>query len=173
MSAQTDRLAERRRRRFDQLVVGHAYGKKIHAREVLAIDEAGENLCWIRTMCWCVPKLCHGHVLAAVADYGPDALDAVAEYLPSTEGDASMSVFVPRPDSTVRQAMIQMIAAKVGDSLDTKKQYTTIEVMKAYDLWPDGEASWDYLAGCTRQALRSLSWMWHEGVWVYDDGIPF
>ena len=28
--------------------IGHAYGRKIHAREVVAIDEAGDGLCWVR-----------------------------------------------------------------------------------------------------------------------------
>ena len=30
------------------LIVGQAYGRKIHAREVVAIDEAGDGLCWVR-----------------------------------------------------------------------------------------------------------------------------
>ena len=29
-------------------IVGQAYGRKIHAREVVAIDEAGDGLCWVR-----------------------------------------------------------------------------------------------------------------------------
>ena len=29
-------------------IIGHAYGRKRHAREVVAIDEAGEGLCWVR-----------------------------------------------------------------------------------------------------------------------------
>ena len=29
-------------------IIGQAYGRKIHAREVLAIDEAGDGLCWVR-----------------------------------------------------------------------------------------------------------------------------
>ena len=29
-------------------VIGQAYGRKIHAREVVAIDEAGDGLCWVR-----------------------------------------------------------------------------------------------------------------------------
>ena len=29
-------------------IIGHAYGRKIHAREVVAIDEAGDGLCWVR-----------------------------------------------------------------------------------------------------------------------------
>ena len=29
-------------------IIGQAYGRKIHAREVVAIDEAGDGLCWVR-----------------------------------------------------------------------------------------------------------------------------
>lgn len=29
-------------------IIGRAYGRKIHAREVVAIDEAGDGLCWVR-----------------------------------------------------------------------------------------------------------------------------
>lgn len=36
------------RKRSDGLFVGQAYGRRIHAREVTAIDEAGEGLCWVR-----------------------------------------------------------------------------------------------------------------------------
>jgi len=32
----------------DSGVIGQAYGRKIHAREVVAIDEAGDGLCWVR-----------------------------------------------------------------------------------------------------------------------------
>ena len=28
--------------------IGKAYGRKIHAREVVAIDEAGDGFCWVR-----------------------------------------------------------------------------------------------------------------------------
>ena len=28
--------------------IGQAYGRRIHAREVVAIDEAGDGLCWVR-----------------------------------------------------------------------------------------------------------------------------
>ena len=28
-------------------IIGQAYGRKIHAREVVAIDEAGDGLCWV------------------------------------------------------------------------------------------------------------------------------
>ncbi len=30
------------------LIVGQAYGRQIHAREVQAMDEAGDGLCWVR-----------------------------------------------------------------------------------------------------------------------------
>ena len=50
MSARTAQIAERRAKRFDAHVVGRYYGRKIHAREVVAIDEAGDNQCWIRTV---------------------------------------------------------------------------------------------------------------------------
>ena len=29
-------------------IIGQAYGRKMHAREVVAIDEAGEGLRWVR-----------------------------------------------------------------------------------------------------------------------------
>ena len=29
-------------------IIGQAYGRKIHAREGVAIDEAGDGLCWVR-----------------------------------------------------------------------------------------------------------------------------
>ncbi len=29
-------------------IIGKAYGRAVHAREVTAIDEAGEGLCWVR-----------------------------------------------------------------------------------------------------------------------------
>lgn len=29
-------------------IVGQAYGRRIHAREVRALDEAGDGLCWIK-----------------------------------------------------------------------------------------------------------------------------
>ena len=29
-------------------IIGQAYGRKIHAREVVAVDEAGDGLCWVR-----------------------------------------------------------------------------------------------------------------------------
>jgi len=32
----------------DDGIIGQAYGRKIHAREVVAIDEAGDGLCWVR-----------------------------------------------------------------------------------------------------------------------------
>ncbi len=32
----------------DSGIIGQAYGRKIHAREVVAIDEAGDGLCWVR-----------------------------------------------------------------------------------------------------------------------------
>ena len=32
----------------DSGIIGEAYGRKIHAREVVAIDEAGDGLCWVR-----------------------------------------------------------------------------------------------------------------------------
>ena len=32
----------------DSSIIGQAYGRKIHAREVVAIDEAGAGLCWVR-----------------------------------------------------------------------------------------------------------------------------
>ena len=32
----------------DDGVIGTAYGREIHAREVVALDEAGDGLCWIR-----------------------------------------------------------------------------------------------------------------------------
>lgn len=32
----------------DNWIIGEAYGRKIHAREVVAIDEAGDGLCWVR-----------------------------------------------------------------------------------------------------------------------------
>ena len=32
----------------DNEIIGQAYGRKIHAREVLASDEAGDGLCWVR-----------------------------------------------------------------------------------------------------------------------------
>lgn len=32
----------------DSAIVGQAYGRRIHAREVVAIDEAGDGLCWAR-----------------------------------------------------------------------------------------------------------------------------
>ena len=32
----------------DSGIIGQAYGRKIYAREVVAIDEAGDGLCWIR-----------------------------------------------------------------------------------------------------------------------------
>ena len=28
--------------------IGQAYGRKTHAREVVAIDEAGDGMCWVR-----------------------------------------------------------------------------------------------------------------------------
>lgn len=28
-------------------IIGQAYGRKIHARRVVAIDEAGDGLCWV------------------------------------------------------------------------------------------------------------------------------
>jgi len=30
------------------LSIARAYGRRIHAREVVALDEAGESLCWVR-----------------------------------------------------------------------------------------------------------------------------
>ncbi|MDE2793178.1 MAG: hypothetical protein OXL34_00020 [Gemmatimonadota bacterium] len=32
----------------DRAIIGQAYGRKIHAREVVAIDEAGDGLCWVQ-----------------------------------------------------------------------------------------------------------------------------
>ena len=32
----------------DDGIIGQAYGRKIHAREVVAIDQAGDGLCWVR-----------------------------------------------------------------------------------------------------------------------------
>ena len=32
----------------DSGIIGQAYGRQIHAREVAAIDEAGDGLCWVR-----------------------------------------------------------------------------------------------------------------------------
>ena len=32
----------------DSGIIGQAYGRKIHAREVVAFDEAGDGLCWVR-----------------------------------------------------------------------------------------------------------------------------
>ena len=32
----------------DNGIIGQAYGRKIHAREVVAVDEAGDGLCWVR-----------------------------------------------------------------------------------------------------------------------------
>jgi len=32
----------------DSGIIGQAYGRRIHAREVVAIDEAGDGLCWVR-----------------------------------------------------------------------------------------------------------------------------
>ena len=32
----------------DSGIIGQAYGRKIHALEVVAIDEAGDGLCWVR-----------------------------------------------------------------------------------------------------------------------------
>lgn len=32
----------------DSEIIGQAYGRKIYAREVVAIDEAGDGLCWVR-----------------------------------------------------------------------------------------------------------------------------
>ena len=32
----------------DNGIIGQAYGRKMHAREVVAIDEAGDGLCWVR-----------------------------------------------------------------------------------------------------------------------------
>ena len=32
----------------NNLVIGQVYGRKIHAREVIAMDEAGDGLCWVR-----------------------------------------------------------------------------------------------------------------------------
>ncbi len=32
----------------DSGIIGQAYGRKIHVREVVAIDEAGDGLCWVR-----------------------------------------------------------------------------------------------------------------------------
>ena len=32
----------------DSAIIGQAYGRKIHAREVVAFDEAGDGLCWVR-----------------------------------------------------------------------------------------------------------------------------
>ncbi|MDE2865554.1 MAG: hypothetical protein OXR05_10800 [Gemmatimonadota bacterium] len=32
----------------DSGIVGQAYGRKIHAHEVVGIDEAGDGLCWVR-----------------------------------------------------------------------------------------------------------------------------
>ena len=29
-------------------IIGKAYGREIHAREVTAIDEAGDGMCWVR-----------------------------------------------------------------------------------------------------------------------------
>ena len=29
-------------------IIGQAYGRRIYAREVVAIDEAGDGLCWVR-----------------------------------------------------------------------------------------------------------------------------
>ena len=29
-------------------IIGRAYGRRIRAREVVAIDEAGDGLCWVR-----------------------------------------------------------------------------------------------------------------------------
>jgi len=34
--------------RGDSGIIEQAYGRKIHAREVVAIDEAGDGLCWVR-----------------------------------------------------------------------------------------------------------------------------
>ena len=31
----------------DSGIIGQAYGREIHAREVVAIDEAGDGLCWL------------------------------------------------------------------------------------------------------------------------------
>lgn len=28
--------------------IGQAYGRRIHAREVMALDDAGEGLCWVQ-----------------------------------------------------------------------------------------------------------------------------
>ena len=32
----------------DSGIIGQAYGRKIHSREVVAFDEAGDGLCWVR-----------------------------------------------------------------------------------------------------------------------------
>jgi len=32
----------------DSGIIGEAYGRNIHASEVVAIDEAGHGLCWVR-----------------------------------------------------------------------------------------------------------------------------
>ena len=32
----------------DNGIIGQAYGRKIHAREVVGIDEAGDGFCWVR-----------------------------------------------------------------------------------------------------------------------------
>lgn len=32
----------------DSGIIGQVYGRKIHAWEVVAIDEAGDGLCWVR-----------------------------------------------------------------------------------------------------------------------------
>ena len=32
----------------DSAIIGQAHGRKIHAREVVAIEEAGDGLCWVR-----------------------------------------------------------------------------------------------------------------------------
>ena len=32
----------------DRGIIGQAYGRRIHARKVVAVDDAGDGLCWVR-----------------------------------------------------------------------------------------------------------------------------
>lgn len=75
---------------------------------------------------------------------------------------------------TVRAAMVNMIRGKIAEtSMEAGRSYTTRDVMRFCKLGPDGECSWDYLASCTRKALRDSGWLYHDGLWLKDDGIPF